>query len=342
MLLAVRRAAAGGRARWPGASCRSAMCRRRQVARFIEEREPSLDDRLVSAVDVAGGEAIAAARLAEPMLADAARRRRTSTSTRSCRRESLRRAGFQAAAALLVLGVAAVPRPRAGAAGRRCRVADAVSLARRARGHARQRQPQGGHAAHDPGAAGRQPRAGRSRRCRSPTAIAGAHAEMAERQGRVVPAGAASVTASFKYRVVAGAVTSPTYDVRRASAARRRASTSNTRYPAGARLEPRTEADGGDIYAPAGTDVRVHVLHRSAGGDRADGARRRRSRSRSTAATPNEFTATLQVDRRQLVPRRAGRPRRLDQSRRHRVLHPHARGSAAGRAHRSSRPPIGR
>src|SRR5215831_11302333 len=41
----------------------------RQVARFIEEREPSLDDRLVSAVDVAT-EPTRSAGLAEPMLAD--------------------------------------------------------------------------------------------------------------------------------------------------------------------------------------------------------------------------------------------------------------------------------
>ena len=56
-------------------------------------------------------------------------------------------------------------------------------------------------------------------------------------------------------------MTSPTYDVvGRASRRASRASTSTTRYPAGLRLEPRTEEDSGDIYAPAGTDVRVHVF----------------------------------------------------------------------------------
>src|SRR5436190_5574766 len=46
----------------------------RQVARFIEERAPSLDDRLVTAVDVSGSPTRAT--LAELMVADAAARAR--------------------------------------------------------------------------------------------------------------------------------------------------------------------------------------------------------------------------------------------------------------------------
>src|SRR5262245_16388722 len=42
----------------------------RNVARFIEEREPALDDRLISAVDVAAKSSTAAG-FAEPMMADA-------------------------------------------------------------------------------------------------------------------------------------------------------------------------------------------------------------------------------------------------------------------------------
>ena len=104
-----------------------------KVARFIEERTPSLDDRLVTAVDVAQRRTTRPALAAHDARRRRARGRRTSTSTRSCRRESLRRAGFQAAAAVLALGVGAVRRARAGAAGRRRGVADAVSRARRAR-----------------------------------------------------------------------------------------------------------------------------------------------------------------------------------------------------------------
>jgi hypothetical protein len=55
----------------------------RQVARFIEEQTPSLDDHLVSAVDVSRSPSKAA--LAELMLSDAAKRARNRTpSHRSC------------------------------------------------------------------------------------------------------------------------------------------------------------------------------------------------------------------------------------------------------------------
>ena len=74
----------------------------RQVARFIEEHDSSLDDRLVSAVDVAEHPS-AAAGLAEPMLADAAKRLRDLDIETILPREAVRRGGFQAAAATLVL-----------------------------------------------------------------------------------------------------------------------------------------------------------------------------------------------------------------------------------------------
>ena len=46
-------------ARWRGAWRRCAAClATAQVARYIEEREPSLGDRLVTAVDVAAGRRI--------------------------------------------------------------------------------------------------------------------------------------------------------------------------------------------------------------------------------------------------------------------------------------------
>ena len=86
-------------------------------------------------------------------------------------------------------------------------------------------------------------------------------AEMTTRARRRVPSLAARRWRPFSYRVVAGALTSPIYEIavarcRRAS----RASTSTTpiRRARGWRRAPRT--DGGDIYAPAGTDVRVQVF----------------------------------------------------------------------------------
>ena len=80
------------RALWPVRQCPSD----KQVARFIEEREPSLDDRLVSAVDVAESTRSGSAPV---WPADDARRRRPSRRGGRSRRPSLtgevlRRAGF--------------------------------------------------------------------------------------------------------------------------------------------------------------------------------------------------------------------------------------------------------
>ena len=182
---------------------------------------------------------------------------------------------------------------RPGAAGSRCGVADAVSRAGRARvtpGNARikagaplaiQARLVGNRA---PVVAQVQIADGDRWRA----------AEMSSDAGRARSVWrCASVTLSFKYRVVAGAVTSPTYDVvGRASAARhahrRRLHLSGR--AAAARRAPR--ADGGDIYAPAGTDVRVHVFtdrpaatgQMALGRRQADRARRRRRRTSSSAS----------------------------------------------------------
>ena len=74
-----------------------------KVARYIEERAPSLGDRLVTAVDVA--QATNVPRLADLMVADAARRSSAIDIDTIVSSESLRRAGVQAAAAALALGI---------------------------------------------------------------------------------------------------------------------------------------------------------------------------------------------------------------------------------------------
>ncbi len=98
-----------------------------QVARFIEERDPSLDDRLASAVDllVARRESEAPG-LAAPMVADAARRAcvvdpSSRRSSRGCGRAARR---------------CCVLRPPHRATVVRCAVAHLVSFARRAGDHA--------------------------------------------------------------------------------------------------------------------------------------------------------------------------------------------------------------
>src|SRR5439155_10944034 len=68
-----------------------------------------------------------------------------------------------------------------------------------------------------------------------------------------------SVAAPFKYRVIAGPITSATYSIAVAHPPRVARIDVDYTYPASLGLKPRTEEDSGDIYAPAGTDVRVRV-----------------------------------------------------------------------------------
>ena len=192
---------------------------------------------------------------------------------------------------------------------------------------------QGRRAAGDSGAARRQSRAdhraaadcrrrslARGRRC-PPTRLA--------RSGSAIAAGHAppSSTASSP-----APLTSPVYDVAVAHAPRVTRIDVDYTYPAGLRLPPRTESDGGDIYAPPGTDVRVHVFtdRPAATGEMALGDGKRLA---LTADAPTELSASLKVvddnSYRVALADRDG----MAQQRRHRILHPHARGSAARRAH---------
>src|SRR5262249_47449448 len=72
-------------------------------------------------------------------------------------------------------------------------------------------------------------------------------------------------------------------------------------YPDGLGLQPRTERDGGDVYAPAGTDVRLHVFtDRAAASGRlalGDGKQIALARAEPVEGRtdPNEFTAALRV-----------------------------------------------
>ena len=158
-----------------------------------------------------------------------------------------------------------------GAAVVRRAVAGALPVARRARRDARQRARAGRAAADDRGAAGRQPRAGRraaaarrrasdaddelARHRRWPTDGAGALHAGARVARRLVPLSGRRRRGS----------TSPVFDGRRRAAAARDAHRRRIHVSDGARPARRAvEEDGGDIYAPAGTDVRVTRPHRSA------------------------------------------------------------------------------
>src|SRR2546423_6854651 len=234
----------------------------RQVARFIEERTPALDDRLVSAVDVAERgtrpDAVPAA-LAGPMLADAAARATDVDVDTIVSDSSLRRAAVWAAAAAVAVAVVLF-------AGRnQARQAkDAASLTL---------FPDRVTLDVSPGSARVKAGTPLSIRARlvgnrapviAQLQIADGDrwraSEMASDSPGVFQSTTDAVNASFKYRIVAGAVTSPTYEVTVAHAPRVLRIDVDYKYPDGLNLKPRTEQDGGDIYAPAGTDVRVHVF----------------------------------------------------------------------------------
>ena len=246
----------------------------KQVARFIEEREPSLDDRLVSAVDVASLSGVVnAPALAGMMLADADRRAAAVEPSAIITGEVLRRAGFQAVGALLLL--AAVAWLGRGSARQS---ADALSLAlfpshvtlEVKPGNARlpvgtpltiEARLVGNHA----------PVAAQLQRADEDGWIA---ADMPQDESGVFRAALEAVSDSFKYRVVAGGFTSPAFEITVARPPRITRIDVEYQYPDGLGLKPRKEEDGGDIYAPAGTNVRllVHTDREVATGEMSLGA----------------------------------------------------------------------
>ena len=230
-----------------------------RVARFIEERAPSLDDRLASAIDVVDTERQGGApMLATHMLADAAARARALDRDAIVPSAILRRAALHAAAAGLLLGVVGFR-----ASGPARQAYDAASLALfPARlgmsvppGHAR--VIAGGRLAIEAAIVGsRAPVTaqvqigdGESWRAASMSKDASGRFRLA-----IEP-----VTGPFRYRVVAGPATSPTYAVAVSHPPRVTRIDVDYTFPPSLGLKPRTEEDSGDIYAPAGTDVRLRV-----------------------------------------------------------------------------------
>jgi len=229
----------------------------RQVARFIEERVPALEDRLVSAVDLS--RSAHGASLADLMLADAANRVRDVEPGAIVPAETLRRASVHAAAALVVVGALV-----AGGWNTSRQALDAVWLTA---------FPERLALEVTPGAA--RIKAGtafviqaRLVGNRAPVIAQVQFADGKTWRGREMitdQPGAFryaldAVSAPFTYRVTAGAVTSPPYEVAVVRPPRVTRIDVDYAYPEGLKLPPRTEQDAGDIYAPSGTDVRVHVF----------------------------------------------------------------------------------
>jgi hypothetical protein len=229
-----------------------------RLARFIEEHATSLDDRLVTAVDVVASDRAASPSLAEPLIVDAAARARDIDVDTILPGEALRRSGLQAAAAALLLIVVG-----AVASGPAREAWDAASLVLFPSHVALQVRP--GDARLEAGMT-----LSIEARLVGNRAPVAARVEIADgEQWRPIamtrdPAGMyrlalESVTAPFRYRVAAGALTSPTFAVAVARVPRVTRIDLDYAYPPTLGLKPRSDPDSGDIYAPSGTDVRVHV-----------------------------------------------------------------------------------
>ena len=231
----------------------------RQVARYIEERCPDLEDRLASATEVADSGRASAFR--DLVLSDAAGKARGVDLDQVVARADVWAAivrGLAATAALLLVLMVGV-----GPVGRIARTAWLYAF------------PYTATLSVEPGDA--RVVAGNPLRIRAtldgtvgaPTRTLPSVVLMAgegvERTIEMRPAGDAyqldlpSVDSSFSYRVRAATVTSDLFEVTALVTPRVEGIDVAYRYPAFTGLPPRVEPDGGDIYAPAGTEVTLTV-----------------------------------------------------------------------------------
>ena len=231
----------------------------RQVARYIEERCPELEDRLASATEVADNGRRSAFR--DLVLGDAARKARSVDLDQVVAREDVQWSivrGLAATAALLLVLMVGL-----GPVGRIARTAwlyafPYTAMLRVEPGDARvvAGEPLRIRATLD-GTIGAP-----ARTLPSVMLTAGAGVN---RTIEMRPAGDAyeldlpSVDSSFSYRVRAATVTSELFDVTALITPEVEGIDVAYRYPAFTGLPPRIEPDGGDIYAPAGTEVTVTV-----------------------------------------------------------------------------------
>jgi hypothetical protein len=234
-----------------------------RVARFIEEANPSLDDRLASAVAVADARAPSRPAFAEPMLADAARRASAVDPASVVPRGALRGAALQAVTGVLVLAcIGFVGRVTA----RQSYDALAFSLFP---SHVKLdvtpgnvRLLAGAPLTIEARLSGNTaPVIAHLLRATTPDGNEAAWQENAMRadaSGRLVSA-FDTVDAPFRYRVAAGPIMSPVYTVSVARPPRVARIDLDYTFPKELGLAPRHEDDTGDIYAPAGSTVRVQI-----------------------------------------------------------------------------------
>ena len=226
----------------------------RQVARYIEERCPALEDRLASATDIAG-EATRSA-LRGLVVSDAVRRTRDLNiddvvSSRELRRSAM--VGLTATVALVAIVILGL-----GSLGRIARTAWLYAFPYTAEllvepGDARvvAGQPVRVWARLD-GAVGSEIRS-------APVMVMTTddgheQAVTMSRVGDGYELVLESVDHSFQYRVRSASVLSDAYAITALFPPEILQIDVEYRYPVSTRLTPRVETDGGDIYAPAGTD----------------------------------------------------------------------------------------
>ena len=237
----------------------------RHVARFVEERAASagadpMDDALVSAVDVMETPAGERSHFSALVVAEAVRRLRDVERSRIIATAVLRRATVEAlAGAVLILVAGSLSAPALSRTVETARLqlfpgsitidvlpGDArVAAGTSFRIKALVRDGRGvlAHAAP----------------ALTVTAESGRRTAAMPRTGDAFEFVFESVDRSFSYTISAGAARSASYTVTALFAARVRRIDLDYTYPSFTGLEPRTEEDGGDIYAPAGTRVRLRI-----------------------------------------------------------------------------------
>jgi hypothetical protein len=241
-----------------------------RVARFVEESHPTLDDRLVSAVDLMKAlEAQGSARsaFAEPMLRDAARSVSEVDPQLVVSSRRLRRTTWNAAAAALLLAIVAVT-TRDGV----LRSIDSLAFSLFPSRYQLEvtpgdtHVPAGSELTVDARLVGS--RAPVDAEFQTAQDDDWAPTPMAVREPGAFRMVVRPVAASFRYRVKAGSLISPVYNVTVGRPPRVTRIDLEYTFPKALGLPARTEEDGGDIYAPAGTDVRlrVHTEPEAAGG----------------------------------------------------------------------------
>lgn len=236
------------------------------VARFIEERTARLpgvspmDDALVSAVCLSEIQLAERPRFASQVLEQALARLRTLGPATVIEPRALRRAGLEAAVACIVLlAVIMVGSPALTRALNTARISLFPGAIRlevlpgdtrvvagkplRIRALVHGVQPSGTGLTANLTVIG-----GDERRVVPMTAVDGGF-----------EFGFESVDRTFQYEVSAGRASSPQFTVTALFAPRVRRIDVQYRYPAFTGLKPRNQEDGGDIYAPAGTQVRLEI-----------------------------------------------------------------------------------